>query len=649
MEDIGTRIEKISANKSKYGIENLEAGETLVRLNDGLALKVRRTPTEEELEVVGFEKDIEKLANLLKQEECQQFLVVSIVGMGGAGKSTLAKSVYNRSDIKNTFDSYAFIYVSQEYRIKDLLSGAITQVMMLTNEKKQGLEMMNEQELRKMLSDYLKERRCLFIFDDIWKREDWDRLKLAFLAQGEGKPKRVILTTRNVQVAKYADPLTDLHELSPLGDEDSFKLFSQKVFQYQVKSEERSYSKELEEIGRKLVARCSGLPLAIVVLGGLLSTKEKTPSVWSKLLDSVNWQFNHGPQQCMDILSLSYTDLPYYLQSCFLYFGLFPEDYEIDSDKLIRLWVAEGFIQQRGDETMEDVAEDYLEELIQRSIIQAASRRSDGGVETCRIHDILRDFVVSEAKKDKLLEIHGNNCSTSLNRFRRLAIHPNNGSWIEGGLEKLTNLKELVVHGDLMLHTKALTSSIVKLTKLRLLYLFDPSENAAPLPLVSFSNHVHLYSIFLDGYLEKLPELGDFPPYLTEVRLYKSHLKQDDQYMETFEKLPNLKILELGWDSFEGKELICSVGGFSKLRNLSLHKLSNLEDLKVEEGAFPCLKFLIISECNHLKMLPDGLRQVTTLQELNLFNMPEEFNVRVQENTGEDWEKIKHIPSVTIL
>ncbi|XP_042488302.1 putative disease resistance RPP13-like protein 3 [Macadamia integrifolia] len=130
----------------------------------------------------------------------------------------------------------------------------------------------------------------------------------------------------------------------------------------------------------------------------------------------------------MDILALSYTDLPYYLQSSFLYFGLYPEDYEISSEKLIRLWVAEGFILQRGEETMEDTAEEYLEELIDRSMIQAASRRPDGGVEKCRIHDLLRDLAVSEAKKDKLLEIYGtSNCSaSSLSRFRRLAIHPNN-------------------------------------------------------------------------------------------------------------------------------------------------------------------------------------------------------------------------------
>ncbi|XP_042486469.1 disease resistance protein RPP13-like [Macadamia integrifolia] len=337
MEDINRRIEKISANKLKYGVEAFETGQTLARLDDGLARKRRRDTMEEEVDDVGFEKDSDEVATLLKQEDSRQLLVVPIVGMGGLGKTTLAKKVYNRSDVKNTFDSCAWVYVSQEYRIKDLLSGAIAQLMM---HPKKELETKDEEDLVRILSGHLKEKRCMIVFDDVWKREDWDRLKLAFLVhQGEGKQQRVLLTTRNVEVAKHADPLIAPYELGLLGVKESFEHFSKKVFQYQERIEERSYSKDLEDLGKKLVARC--------------------------------------------------------------------EDYEISSQKLIRIWVAEGFILQRGEETMEDTAEEYLEELIDRSMIQAASRRPDGGVEKCRIHDLLWDLAVSEAKKDKLLEIYG--------------------------------------------------------------------------------------------------------------------------------------------------------------------------------------------------------------------------------------------------
>ncbi|KAJ4976870.1 hypothetical protein NE237_001976 [Protea cynaroides] len=802
IDDVNSRIEKISANKSKYGIETLEAGQTSVPLNDGLACKLRRVSINEELEdVVGMKKDMEDLAMLLKKDESQQLRVVSIVAMGGSGKTTLAKSVYKRRDVQQCFDSYAWIYVSQEFTIKDLLLEAIKHIMQPTKEE---LEAKNEEGLGKILSDHLKERRCLLVFDDVWKKEDWDRIKEAFLPQVEGgKQWRVLLTTRNWEVAKHADPSSMPHELKPLNDKEGLELFLNKVYQFEERS---SFTEDLKDRGKQLVAKCGGLPLAIVVLGGLLSTKDKTPEEWSKVLKSVSWQLSQDPYQCMHILALSYTNLPYYLQSCFLYFGLFPEDYEISCSKLIQLWVAEGFIQERGDETLEDIAEEYLEELIQRSLIQATSRRSNGGVQTCRIHDLLRDFAISESKKDKLLVIYGDKCSTSLNRFRRLAIHsshdgkprisaaslnhlhsllcfseslhkkfwkglylefnllrvldlkdvqniqslpkeiggflllkylnlngtsirriphsmrnlsnlqtldlsyttlsyiPNEiwkmqqlrhlyvhgfydtssklrkslgkvvhvigesyshppridnlrnlqtllleaGSWIKGGLDKLTNLRELDIEGDLTLYTKALTVSIPELKKLQTLRLYDASNENTPLPFVSFSHHVHLKDLRLGGVLEKLPEPKDFPPYLTKLQLRKSRLKQDDQPMATLEKLPNLKILELYWISFDGKEMICSGGGFAKLQTLELSSLNNLEDLKVEQGAFPCLKVFNIFQCRQLKMLPDGLRHVTTLQELGIWSMPKEFEAKVKQETGEEWEKTKHIPSVSV-
>ncbi|XP_042486472.1 putative disease resistance RPP13-like protein 3, partial [Macadamia integrifolia] len=372
MEDFKRRIGEISANKSKYGMEAFETGEpSSDHLDDGLARKVRRASMKEEVDVVGFEKDIkELLPKLLTKEDPRQLLVVSIVGMGGLGKTTLAKTVYNRSDVKKIFDSCAWIYVSQEYKIKDLLFGAIAQLMM---HKEEELEKKNKEYLKNMLSNYLKQGRCLLVFDDVWRREDWDKLREAFLGhQDDGKQLRVVLTTCNVEVARHADPLTAPHELRHLGEEESFELFSKKVFQYQVGNEESGYSKELKKLGKKLVPRCDGLPLAIVVLGGLLSTKDKKLSVWTKVFESAYWQLNQGPQQCKDILALSYADLPFYLKSCFLYFGLFPEDHEIQSRKLIQLWATEGFVQQRGDQTIEDVAEEYLEELIETNMIQAA-------------------------------------------------------------------------------------------------------------------------------------------------------------------------------------------------------------------------------------------------------------------------------------
>ncbi|KAL6323333.1 hypothetical protein AAG906_029340 [Vitis piasezkii] len=363
--EINIKIEKIMANKSRYGVETLLAASSS---NEVVPHKERRAPIVEEVN-----------QNLLNGE--MRRAVVSIVGMGGLGKTTLAKKVYNDNDVRQCFDCHAWIYVSQEYTIRELLLGVAVCVRILSEEERSK---MDESELGDRLRDYLTTKKYLIVMDDMWRNEAWDRLGLYF-------------------------------------PDSSWELFLKKIFL--AGSANAVCPRELEELGKKIVANCGGLPLAIVVLGGLLSRKEKTPLSWQKVLDSLTWHLNQGPDSCLGVLALSYNDMPYYLKSCFLYCGLFPEDSEIWTDKLIRLWVAEGFIQRRGEEIAEDVAEDQLQELIDRSMIQVADRSFDGRVMSCRMHDLLRDLAISEAKDTKFFEGYESIDSTSPVSVRRLTIH----------------------------------------------------------------------------------------------------------------------------------------------------------------------------------------------------------------------------------
>ena len=159
-----------------------------------------------------------------------------------------------------------------------------------------------------------------------------------------------------------------------LGEKESWELFLKKTFPFGSTSAVVCPA-ELEDLGKKITEKCKGLPLAIVVSGGLLSRKEKTESSWKKILESMEWHLSQGPESCLGILASSYSELPYFLKACFLYCGIFPEDCEIKAGKLIQMWIIEGFVQRRGEEMVEDVAEDYLEELIHRSMIQVARRK----------------------------------------------------------------------------------------------------------------------------------------------------------------------------------------------------------------------------------------------------------------------------------
>lgn len=231
-----------------------------------------------------------------------------------------------------------------------------------------------------------------------------------------------MLTTRFKNVALNADPRSPPHELGLLNDEDSWKLLSKKeCLEWNTLASLPPWS---DELGKQILKKCGGLPLAIVVLRGLLSRKQATYSKWLKVSQSVHWQLTQDPTLCADILALSYRDLPYYLKPCFLYFRLFPEDFEIPPRRLTLLWVAEGFVQPRGAEPLEDVAEDYLEELTGRCMIQVAARKANRRIKAGIIHDLLREFAISKAKEDRFLEvIHQDAKVTSITRGRRLAVH----------------------------------------------------------------------------------------------------------------------------------------------------------------------------------------------------------------------------------
>ncbi|WKA05988.1 hypothetical protein VitviT2T_023917 [Vitis vinifera] len=415
VKDINVMIGAIMANRSKYGLGDLVASSSSTT-DQVAAHKEKRPPVVEESDVVGIEDGIEEVKQMLMKEETRRS-VVSIVGMGGLGKTTFAKKVYNQRDVQQHFDCKAWVYVSQEFRAREILLDIANHFMSLSEKEKE----MRESELGEKLCEYLKEKKYLIVMDDVWSSEVWSRLRSHLPEAKDGS--KVLITTRNKEIALQATSQAFIYELRLMNDDESWQLFLKKTFQGT--STPHTLSRELEEPGKKIVAKCKGLPLAVVVLGGLLSTKEKTKPSWEKVLASIEWYLDQGPESCMGILALSYNDLPYYLKSCFLYCGIFPEDSEIKASKLIRLWLAEGFIQRRGKETLEDIAEDYMHELIHRSLIQVAKRRVDGEVESCRMHDLLRDLAVLEAKDANFFEVHENIDFTFPISVRRLVIHQN--------------------------------------------------------------------------------------------------------------------------------------------------------------------------------------------------------------------------------
>ncbi|KAK6790856.1 hypothetical protein RDI58_009937 [Solanum bulbocastanum] len=395
IQSLKQRIMDISRKRETYGITNINnnAGEG----SSNQVRKLRRTTSyvdDQDNIFVGLQDVVQKLLAVLLKAEPRRS-VVSIHGMGGLGKTTLARNLYNSPNIVSSFPTRAWICVSQEYNTMDLLKNIIKSIQGRTKGTLEFLERMTESDLEIYLRDLLKEVKYLVVVDDVWQREAWESLKRAFPDSKNGS--RVIITTRKHDVAERADNRGFVYSLRFLSREESWDLFCRKQLDV------RAMVPEMVRIARDMVEKCRGLPLAIVVLSGLLSHKRGVDE-WQKVKDHFWQNIQDDSIEISYILSLSYNDLSATLKQCFLYFGVFPEDQEVDAEKILLLWMAEGLI-PNGEERMEDVAEGFLNELIRRSLIQEV-RSFWEKVTVCKVHDLLRDLAVQKAFDIKFFEIY---------------------------------------------------------------------------------------------------------------------------------------------------------------------------------------------------------------------------------------------------
>ncbi|KAL7205497.1 hypothetical protein ACSBR2_018436 [Camellia fascicularis] len=334
--------------------------------------------------------------------------------MGGLGKTTLAKTVYKHIDIRRYFKCVAWAYISEQCNIREVLERILIKLLSSSNEERKAIGKLNHDELVKKLHQVQSEKKCLVILDDIWKDADWDSLSPGFPNTTEVGSK-ILLTTRNENVAKHVDQQCVPYKLRHLTENESWELFQKKTFLR--RNEGFTLNTKMIGLGMAMVKHCGGLPLAIVVLGGLLATKY-TLEDWEKVSENISYDLGKGKGRAgvpiTEILALSYQDLPYHLKACFLYLSHLPEDHDIRAKKLIQMWMAEGIVSSSliptrvgevGERTMLDVGMSYLGELVQRCMVQVQLTSFRKRIKLCRLHDLMRDLCLLKAKEENFLEI----------------------------------------------------------------------------------------------------------------------------------------------------------------------------------------------------------------------------------------------------
>ncbi|CAN6343251.1 unnamed protein product, partial [Urochloa humidicola] len=366
-------------------------------------------------DLVGIDGPREEIIEWLESEE-KQLKVVSIFGTGGQGKTTLAMEVYRKAE--ELFDCCASVSISRTLDINKLLRHMLFQI----NESEYyRSERWETEQLIHRLRGYLMDKRYLIVIDDIWSISAWEQVKCALPVNNSRS--RIIATTRSKEVAQSCCTDNDgyMYEAKPLCEDNARTLFFRRIF----------HSSEgcplvLRAVATEILRKCGGLPLAIISIAGLLSNRSHMVEEWEKISKSISSAVGTASQiqRMKRILFLSYFDLPLHLKSCLLYLSVFPEDYSIDCRQLIRTWVAEGLIPGQDRETMEQLGESYLNELINRSMVQPTKIRAGGAVKFCRVHDVVLDFIVSQAVEDNFVAIgNGKDFSRNFaNTMRRLSI-----------------------------------------------------------------------------------------------------------------------------------------------------------------------------------------------------------------------------------
>ncbi|GAB4836843.1 hypothetical protein Ancab_039539 [Ancistrocladus abbreviatus] len=498
---------------------------------------------------VGREDDIEKLVQLVtgmnySREGCsQEVRVVAMVGAAGVGKTTLARKIFNDSGVKEHFSRVAWVTISQHWNTKDLLLQILRQTGAISVAERISFKDLSEPDLVAETHGFLSENLHLIVLDDMWTKEAWADICAALPLNNGSK---VIFTTRNNDLPSYVDLNCVVHQPTLLTGEQSLVLFKKIAFGDE---DIRATTDDFVRLGTEMTQKCYGLPLAVVILAGLLRTK-RTLGEWKdvsktfrSLLLKVEGPAHYG-KSVYQTLMLSYHDLPDHLKPCFLYLAQFPEDYVIQSEKLILTWIAEGFV-LANENSLEDVARQYLNELICR-VVESDLVTTEGVL--IQLHDVTREFCVAKAKDEHFLEVLPPNdqrvgtLSTS-DQLRRVSI-------LTGGTSiptQISHIRSFIQFGVEGSRTTSLRGSWTEHFKLlRVLILYGVETH--------------------DGYL---PETLGNLKHLRYLGLTKTSIKTLPKSVGNLSNLLYLEY-ELMW-GFEGKTLPNVLWKMKQLRHLYFH------------------------------------------------------------------------------
>nr|QZA87369.1 stem rust resistance protein CC-NB-LRR [x Triticosecale sp. Coorong] len=536
--------------------------------------------------LVGIDEPKAELIKLLTDEDGvastqEQVKMVCIVGSGGMGKTTLANQVYQ--EMKEEFKFKAFISVSRNPDMMNILRTLLSEIGC---QDYAHTEAGSIQQLISKITDYLAEKRYFIVIDDIWDVKTWDVIKCAFPMTRCGGV--IITTTRlsDVACSCHSSIGGHIYNIRPLNMEHSRQLFYRRLF-----SSEEDCPSSLVKVSYQILEKCDGLPLAIIAIAGLLANTGRSEHQWNQVKDSIGRALERNPsvEVMIKILSLSYFDLPPHLKTCLLYLSIFPEDSIIEKKTLISRWIAEGFIRQEGRYTAYEVGVRCFNELVNRSLIQPV-KKDDYKGKSCRVHDIILDFIVSKSIEENFVTFVGVPSLTTVTqgKVRRLSMQ------VEEKVDSILPMSLILSHVR-SLNMFGNTVSIPSIMELRHLRVLDFGGNR-------LLENRHL------AYVGMLFQLRYLNIYMTAV----SELPEQIGHLQCLEMLD----IRHTWVS----ELPASIANLGKLAHLLLSSNTGT-NVKFPDGIakMQSLEALhSVNTCNQSYNFLQGLGQLKNLRKLGI-------------------------------
>ncbi|XP_042513740.1 putative disease resistance protein RGA3 [Macadamia integrifolia] len=544
-------------------------------------------------EVLGREKDKEDLVQLLTSDSggINNVMVISIIGIGGLGKTTLAQYVYNDERVESHFELRMWVCVSFDFNVVHLAKKILES---LTNKKCDDL---GENQVKSKLLEKLSGKRYLVVLDDVWNEHSgkWENLRKLLTCEASGS--MILVTTRSEKVASIMHPIKSVYPLKGLNENDCESLFIERAFGKGKEEEEND--RELVEIGQVIVKKCRGVPLAAKALGSLLCFNRNKKD-WLDVLNTEIWTLGEQEQEILPALRISYNQLPSHLKQCFAYCSMFPQDHEIDVDDLIHQWMAHGLIKPPPPpiggshrRSLEDIGYGYFRELLLRSFFQEV-REDDklGNIVSCKMHDLMHSLARWVAGRE----------------WSEVYVEESRGNSSIGGSSTILisipeGVRHMVFHGN----AHDVISIDNNAQKLRTLCLQRDSYG------LGFSN-IGFISSFRCLRLLKLRGLGirDVPSSIGDLK----QLRYLDLSRNDFEALPN------------------SICRLYNLQTLRLEDCKEFKEWPRDMKKMVSLRHLEFDANGSMFYMPHGLGQLASLQTLGFFIVGENPDNRSKKMGG---------------